>query len=295
MIMKKNLILIGAFLLVIALAFAVINPSLNTEASMQPLFPFKMNGKFGYMDNKGKIKIEPKFYDAKYFTYGVAPVKINNSDTGWGYIDTKGRVVISPKYKDAFYFIEKHAQVNDGSGDRVIINRNGNKVKISDKEYQDMYRCYIVGVPLKFKIYRGPEVYQGQNGKEGVKNKDGKVIIPPQFEMIVYGFNEGLATVARNSKSNGFKCGYINLKGKVVIPYQYDYAEFFSEGAAYVYTRENGTVHAFYINNIGKKVIDMPPGYLNGDAFAYGIARITSDNNDLVYMNKKGKIIKPHR
>lgn len=58
----------------------------------------KINGKWGYIDNTGKVQIEPQFEDAKPFSNGLAAVKMNDL---WGYIDSTGQIVIDPVFLDA--------------------------------------------------------------------------------------------------------------------------------------------------------------------------------------------------
>ena len=56
----------------------------------------KKNGKWGYIDNKGKIVIEPAYEDADSFSIGYAPFCENGK---WGCIDKKGVVLIKPQFE----------------------------------------------------------------------------------------------------------------------------------------------------------------------------------------------------
>ena len=49
----------------------------------------------------------------------------------------------------------------------------------------------------------------------GFKNRNGQIIISAQWNM-VYDFHEGLAKV------QNWKCGFINIKGEVVVPLEWD-------------------------------------------------------------------------
>ena len=58
---------------------------------------------WGYMDERGKVVINPKFRDAYFFSEGVAKVIIpDNEKGGCGYIDKNGTFVIPPIYDDGF-------------------------------------------------------------------------------------------------------------------------------------------------------------------------------------------------
>lgn len=47
-------------------------------------------------------------------------------------------------------------------------------------------------------------------------------------------FSEGLCRVIKEDSAGGYKCGYIDTTGKLVIPYQFDDADFFQGGVARV-------------------------------------------------------------
>ena len=59
------------------------------------------NGKWGFVDNEGKIVIKPTYDEAKSFSNGLAAV--SNGDK-WGFIDTSGKIVIDYQFWDADYF-----------------------------------------------------------------------------------------------------------------------------------------------------------------------------------------------
>lgn len=59
------------------------------------------NGKWGFVNLKGEITIEPQFDDARSFEVGLAPVLVEDK---WGYIDTAGNMIIEPQFEDAKAF-----------------------------------------------------------------------------------------------------------------------------------------------------------------------------------------------
>ena len=56
------------------------------------------NGKWGFVDTKGNVVIEPQYEAAHSFSYGFAAVKSNGK---WGFIDTKGKMCIDPVFDEA--------------------------------------------------------------------------------------------------------------------------------------------------------------------------------------------------
>ena len=85
-----------------------------------------MNGKFGFINNKGEIAIPASFDNAYGFSEGLAPVKSNGK---WGYINRSGEFVIQPKYDGAEGFINGVAQISNYNGEdqsECYIDKKGN-------------------------------------------------------------------------------------------------------------------------------------------------------------------------
>ena len=62
------------------------------------------NGQWGYVDQEGKVLIEPQYLCAKSFSNGLAAVY---NGEAWGFIKPSGKLVIDYKYRDASYFTAK--------------------------------------------------------------------------------------------------------------------------------------------------------------------------------------------
>lgn len=62
------------------------------------------SGKWGYVNKKGEVVIEPKFESAKSFSNGLAAV---SDGEYWGFIDHSGDVVIKCQFIDADYFTKQ--------------------------------------------------------------------------------------------------------------------------------------------------------------------------------------------
>lgn len=64
--------------------------------------------KWGYIDEKGELKLPFKYQVAKDFSEGLAPVGINGR---WAFIDKTGKMVIPPVFHDACSFENGYARV----------------------------------------------------------------------------------------------------------------------------------------------------------------------------------------
>jgi hypothetical protein len=105
-----------------------------------------------------------------------------------------------------------------------------------------------------------PELYpvvQGQ--KVGYMNREGRVVIQPQFK-VSFLFSEGLAAACLEHDD---RCGYINAEGKFVIPPQFKGAMRFSGGLAAVMVVDK----VGYVDKTGKLVIAPQFGGGNNPAF----------------------------
>ena len=84
----------------------------NNEFS-EGLAGFKANGKYGFIDETGKIVIEPSFDYADTFSEEFARIEINDKA---GFIDKTGKMIVQPQYDKAWYFKNGFALVGIRNG-----------------------------------------------------------------------------------------------------------------------------------------------------------------------------------
>jgi WG containing repeat len=106
----------------------------------------------GYIDQTGKVVIQPQFVAAFSFSEGLAAAEVSeNGALKWGYIDKTGAWVIRPQFDAASFFSEGLAAVATGSGDstrRRFIDKTG-KVAIALLQNQvpvGLFSGGVVGV-----------------------------------------------------------------------------------------------------------------------------------------------------
>ena len=79
--------------------------------------PYKSAIKWGFIDTKGNVVVEPQFVGVRGFSEGFVAVRIYSEyEYKWGFIDTGGNVVIEPQFSDAMSFSE-------GIGGRTNLQR----------------------------------------------------------------------------------------------------------------------------------------------------------------------------
>lgn len=83
-------------------------------------------GKYGYINLKGEVVIEPQFDMAGEFSEGMADVQ-NWKNSKWGYINTKGEVVIDYQFDSTKDFKDGKAEVEKG-GKIFFIDKTGKEI-----------------------------------------------------------------------------------------------------------------------------------------------------------------------
>lgn len=239
------------------------------------LFAIRHNDKWGYINRKGEVVIQPQFaWTSWVFSEDLAEACIgtgggfgfNNKDK-CGYIDPLGRFVINPEYKNTSRFSEGLAAVlvNDKWG---YVDKTGKMIIVPQFQEAMPFSDELAVVKI--------------GEKYGFIDKTGKVVINPQFETAAPLF-DGLAAIVL-----GKKAGYVDKTGRMVINPQFDLddksssAEPFANSLAAV--KVNGKYG--YIDKTGKIVI-APQFDLALPFSEEGIALVV-DNKKIGFINKNG-------
>ena len=251
----------------------------ETETPVR-LFRILKNGKFGFIDVKGNVVIEPKFDDVQDFSEGLALVSLNRQKV---FIDRTGKVIITPKD------FEPINGFTDGLARGNVINRER-----YTKGYIDKSGKLVIDNP---QVWGACELSEGlacvTSGKWGFIDTSGKFVIKPQFDEVSY-FREGLAsvTVWDKSKASRHKQGYIDKTGNVIIKPQFDVAQPFSEGLAAVGMKVGDDYQFGFIDKTGAMLIK--PQFEWTYSFSEGLAGVQVSKK-WGFTDKNGNItIKPH-
>jgi len=283
-------------LLIIALTLAGSIPVFGEQdeagSKGNSLFPIKLDGKWGYINQKGEVIIEPQFRFAEDFSEGLAGA---TTDSGSGLIDSNGEFLVQPRFQKVFSFNEGVAVAleRDKAG---FIDRDGNwlvsvdRRKLNPRPSRDLefdrwqFSSFGEGLGGYFDPASGELVFIDNTGKEkmrvqgtdckgfyeglcAVRNNDlwgfidrqGDWRIPPSFRN-VRSFSEGLASACVEGEKGKSAWGYIDQDGSWLVEPAFGNAGNFSGGYAPVADRWDRSIKYSgwkYIDRSGRPVTDQ--------------------------------------
>lgn len=258
-----------------------------------PLYPIRLNGRFGYMDRAGKIVVSPQFQRAYDFHNGMAVI---SDAQGRGIIDSAGKVTFLKQFLWIGDFSEGLAEVEiwDGSAKSGYIDSTGALVIPTTWAFLGAHDASLP-TPMFWRMERNAEFSEGlavvraTDRKFGYIERSGKVAIPPQF-LYARPFSEGLAAVANEQ----FAFGYIDMHGKPVIPLTLHniYPGNFSEGVARIKASSDIT----FVDHEGNPQVIVKTGFYSADYdFHDGMAKIRENNIWSGFIDRAGHIVaEPH-
>ncbi len=241
---------------------------LSQREFREGLVPFKcLNkgdgwGKWGYLDQQGRVVIAPAFKSALDFSEGLAPVRPEGSNN-YGFIDKTGKLVIQPQFEQVWPFTEGKAMVKlSGVKPEPFmlayhINHSAGSMGQVSPVHGDLRYVNAKGELLDglyFEVKPGWKFYNSRaamkiEDKYGYIDETGKLLIAAQYDT-ARDFSEKLAAVQINGKY-----GFIDTSGKMVIPAKFDFADSFKDGIARVLIRGgNSPDKELYIDKAGKEV-----------------------------------------
>jgi len=230
------------------------------------LFKICVNRKHGFIDQTGKVVIEPKFDGVDDFSEGLAKIyMVGKYSTG--YIDRTGEIVIQPQFDIGSDFYEGFAWVGfdpEKTTFKIGSSSQGTHSFNYNIGFIDKAGKFITETIFKYAgdFSEGLAFVKTKENKYGFIDKTGKFAIKPKFDW-ASDFSEGLALVLTNNKY-----GFIDKSGNFVIEPQFTSAEDFSEGLAVV--------------KIGGQL--RQPNYM-------GHITTTIADSNYIYIDKTGKII----
>lgn len=231
------------------------------------------NGTKFYLYTDGKSKALSSSYEFFEFSDGFARVRDNKTGK-WGYVDHKGVIRVNPRFDTASDFKVGHAVVTL-KGKTYSINKAGDKHQLPFNPAQKVVvfsngAGYVENVsgtksfftkgfkltPGEYKeindFSEGMARVRSLNGNIAYLNEDGEVALRIKGYSDAGDFSEGKTWVKRNSLY-----GYINTKGVLVIDTLFSYASNFNNQLAYVARGQRQGVIKQRIQNDTFPILDV--------------------------------------
>jgi hypothetical protein len=295
------------------------------------------NGKYGYIDHEGKVIIRPQFIWAEDFWHGLGTVYVcgryvsidslgalfplriaveghlepKKKGERFGFVDASGQFRIAPTFEEVLPFSDGFAAVRSGqkwgfidTSGHVVIQprftaafyfREGVATAELDSESGFVLidtSGRVIADQLQYVDFIANGRVPAQHGeKSGYLDLAGKVAIPFVYDGVA-AFSGGLAAVKK-----GEKWGYVNRDGDAVISPKFDHAGQFASGLA---PARIGPYSGF-IDKSGEFVFslafDQAPGFLAGDEESdlliapTDVSRFWTADRRFGYVNTTGRVI----
>ncbi len=183
------------------------------------LFPIYENNRIGFINNKGRLVIEPKFRSAGNFSEGLAAARVNGN---YGFIDKTGQFIIEPKFEFATDFKEGYAIVYNGSKPSFV-DKKGSVPFITNFNRLEPFE-------------NGRSLVTTLSEKMGMIDKQGKLVIDTIYARVER-FESHLFYVKNIRKNEEEEVGLMDSLGRFVVPFgKFQQIGLFNEGFAKVVT-----------------------------------------------------------
>lgn len=240
-----------------------------TSSNCEPkLWPISIEGKWGFIDAAGTVRIEPQFASAEPFSEGLALVSVHGTseaDLAFkrsydGFIDESGEFVI-PAAFPAFY------------ENREDYDRYG-------------YSSFEDGVA----VVRDAT---SSDGIRGLIDRAGKLVAPMKFHSLG-DFGEGVCRFEIHPESafdpEKYLRGYVDYRGQTVLqPDGFLYGSRFAEGRAVITVRNDLGDHQLMIDHQGNVVVG--PGQYTAISGIRGGLSLVVKGDEVGLIDRDGRVV----
>lgn len=223
-------------------------------------YPIMVDSLWGFIDDKGEVRIKPAFDWVELFSENIAMVGKREKIA---FVSKAGDRITDFDFDNAYSFKNGYAIVEKADHFGVI-NRAGEN--IIPFEYQDIGE-----------FHDGLFYAQNDAGNYGYIDDSGKIVVPFVLEN-ASDFNDGLAVVERDGAQ-----GVIDKKGRLVINFIYDWIEPFTDNNKP--SRVRVGTHFGLVDHHGIVIADTI--YTQIGDFSDGLA-LASNQSSYGYLNLRG-------
>jgi hypothetical protein len=181
----------------------------------------KRRGRYGFVDDRGRLRIANRYEGIGKFGEGLAPVMIMGK---WGFVSREDKIVINPNY-----------DYTDGFRNAVAIVGRNRKKGVIDHDGK-------VLLPIRYdSIAReGERLIIYDKGQYGLANMAGHVLIEPRFDALDV-VNDRSVLVQRDNR-----WGVVTHEGLPLIPMMYDFMRYDPVSKKYlVVVKAQWTKHSY--------------------------------------------------
>lgn len=158
------------------------------------------DGKWGFVDAQGRLRIANRYDGVKHFSEGLAPFYLRNK---WGFITKEDKIVIHPTYEDVEPFLHGFSIIKQkgfygllNTSNEVVLPARFEKIERLPNGFFELRNGNLLGLAdANGKIIYEPKYHTQQlgtqwiiverNKKYGVLFADGKDRIPTHYDIIV--------------------------------------------------------------------------------------------------------------
>jgi hypothetical protein len=158
----------------------------------------KRDGKFGFVDTRGRLRIANRYDGIGEFHEGLAAVKLIGK---WGFLNQQDQIVINPNFESVEKFING-----------ICIVRKNGKTGVIDKTGKPILEFHFDSIQVK----SNKKLQLNKNGLIGLADQYGSILIEPRFDYLQE-LENGFVIAGRDGKF-----GLISVTGLSIIPPIYD-------------------------------------------------------------------------
>jgi len=272
------------------------------------LIPFKMEGKWGVLNKSGNIILSHSYDDISVFIRGLAIIKdggkigminatgdiivpigkydnIHNinlnmlpvvKDKKYGFIKTNGDEVF-PCIFDTYKYYNDHEACAIKNDINYLVNINGDKIPFNNANKDSIL--------YNDDIDELGNILFDNNGKIGLMNQIGAIIIPANYDSISLTDLGTYYEICKNGKK-----GISNAEGNELIPCKYDVVIEFSDTA--FIAKYEGMWGCVDIN--GEEIVPFIHDDIADDSyFIWGLAALSLNNKIISYNDRGIQILPP--
>lgn len=144
-------------------------------------FLIKKDGLFGFLDEKGRLRIANRYDSARRFSESMAAINLIGK---WGFIDKGEQLVVQPQY----------TEVSDFKHDRAIVHRD--QYGLIDKAGNEILELAFERIT---RTAEGSYILEDLQGRKGLANDMGEIILYPSFDNM-QDVGHGLIIADKNGK-----------------------------------------------------------------------------------------------